>query len=130
MCTETKKGDRTPETALALLQTAATESETKSDDIVTKFQDREMTVDEFLDQFMTARKEMHMRKLKSEKMLELIRQQQANNNRNIQPNMPSYPRPGSIYPPPTNMYPSPSSGVPYPSGPYGMPMPNQMFRPY
>lgn len=109
---------------MALLQTAASESETKSEDIVNKLQEREITVDEFLEQFMVARKEMHMRKLKSEKMVDLIRQQQTS-NRNIMPNSP-YPRP--IYPPAGNVYPSAATGVPYPTGPYNMPMPNQMFR--
>lgn len=114
---------------MALLQTAASESETKSEEIVTKLQEREVPVDEFLEQFMTARKEMHLRKLKSEKMVELIRQQQAN-ARNGPPVSP-FGRPVSGYPP-TNIYPPQppiGGGVPYPTGgSYGMPMPNQMFR--
>lgn len=114
---------------MALLQAAASESETKSEDIVTKLQDREMTIEEFLEQFMTSRREMHLRKLKSEKMVELIRQQQAN-SRNGPPASP-FTRPGSVYPP-GNIYPPhppAGGGVPYPTqGSYGMPMPNQMFR--
>lgn len=134
---ESKKSDNTPETALALLQTKAAESEENSEKASTKFQEKEITIDEFLDKFQSTRKEMHLRKLKIEKMIELMRQQPMN-NRNGAP----YPNPNSIpsglpysrsapgYPPASHFYPTPMSGPApqYPPGPYGMPMPNQMFQ--
>lgn len=55
------------------MQAAAAESEEKSDDIATKFQNKEITIDEYLEQFMAARKVMHSRKLKIEKMQEILR---------------------------------------------------------
>ncbi|XP_055305601.1 vacuolar protein sorting-associated protein 37B [Sitodiplosis mosellana] len=70
---KSKKCDKSPETALALLQAAAAESEEKSDDIAAKFQSKEITIDEYLEQFMAARKLMHARKLKIEKMQEILR---------------------------------------------------------
>lgn len=116
---------------MALLQTAAAESEEKSDQIVTKFQEKEITIDEFSEQFMAARKEMHLRKLKSEKMNELIRTQ-SNNRNGPQSNLPYNNRPGTAFPLPTNFYPqAPGTGnsAPYPPMAYpSMPMPNQMFR--
>lgn len=65
---------------------------------------------------------MHLRKLKVEKMIELMRQQ--NNGPTPNSGMP-YTRPAPGYPP-TNFYPQPPAQ--YPPGPYGMPMPNHMFQ--
>lgn len=131
---ETKKGDTTPDTALALLQTAAAESEETSDKIVTQLLEKKIPIEEYLEQFMAARKLMHLRKLKAEKMIDLMREE---NNINRRPThfgggsgMPSMGH-GTPYPP-TNFYPPATggmgSGVPYPTGPLQMPMPNMMFR--
>lgn len=118
------------ETALALLQTAAAESEELSENIVKQLLDKELVVEQFLDQYMSARKTMHSRKLKSEKMTELIRQ----NTRNIASGgaMNSsgfYPSPGGLPYPMGNSSGS-SGGVPYPMGPFQMPMPNQFMNHY
>lgn len=70
---------------------------------------------------MAARKLMHSRKLKTDKMQELLRQPQNTPGPMIPGGgirMPGYP--------PMNFYPSPAAGAPYP--PYGMPMPNQPYR--
>lgn len=135
---ESKKSDNTPDTALALLQTKAAESEENSEKASTKFQEKEIAIEEFLEQFQSTRKEMHLRKLKIEKMIELMRQQPTNNrngtpypNPNSIPSGLPYSRPGAPgYPPPSHFYPSPMSGPAhqYPPGPYGMLMPNQMFQ--
>lgn len=133
---ESKKTDNTPDTALALLQTKAAESEESSEKAATKFQEKEITIEEFLEQFQSTRKEMHLRKLKIEKMIELMRQQPSINrngapypNPNQIPSGLPYSRPAPGYPP-SNFYPPPMSGPApqYPPGPYGMPMPNQMFQ--
>lgn len=119
---ESKTGDNTPETALALLQAAAAEAEENSEAINTKFLEKEIPIDEFLEQFMTSRKLMHLRKLKTEKMMELMRQQR---NRPISSNIGG----GSGVPyPPSNFYGPGPGAVPYPTGPLQMPMPNMMFR--
>lgn len=68
-----EKGDKTPENVLVLLQAATAESEEKSENSATNLQGKEITIDEFLDQFMVERKLMHMRKLKIEKMAEMMK---------------------------------------------------------
>lgn len=116
---KSKKGDKTPDTALALLQAATAEAEEKSDEIARKFQEKEIPIDEYLEQFMAARKLMHIRKLKTEKMTELMRKQTQN--------MPG-PNPPMGHPQPFAGYPA---GPFYPRGmqPYP-PMPMQPMHPY
>ncbi|XP_037036412.1 vacuolar protein sorting-associated protein 37B [Bradysia coprophila] len=70
---KSKSSGMNRDTALALLQTAAAESEEASEQIVKQFLDKELPVDGFLEQFMVSRKTMHLRKLKADKMNELIR---------------------------------------------------------
>lgn len=115
------------------MQTKAAESEENSEKAATKFQEKEITTEEFLEQFQSTRKEMHLRKLKIEKMIELMRQQPTRNGAPYPSSIPSglpYSRPAPGYPPPSHFYPSPMGGPApqYPPGPYGMPMPNQMFQ--
>lgn len=111
-----------------MLQTAAAESEENSEKIVTKLQEKEISIEDFLEQFMSERKLMHLRKLKAEKMVDLMRQQNsANRNR---PTSGPAGLPGTTPYPPSNFYPGSGGGmpsVPYPMGPLPMPMPN-MFR--
>lgn len=104
---------------MALLQAAAAEAEESSESINTKFVEKEIPIDEFLEQFMVARKLMHLRKLKADKMLDLMRQQR---NR---PAAVAGGNSGVPYPP--NFYGPGSSGVPYPTGPLQMPMPFRHF---
>lgn len=65
---------------MALLQAAAAESEEKSEKVASKFQDKEITIDEYLEQFMAERKLMHLRKLKIEKMAEIMKKSSQPNN--------------------------------------------------
>lgn len=67
-----------------------------------------MEVDEFLEQFLSRRKIMHMRKVKVDKMRELMRRSHSSVN-------PGYPIAGN--------FPGMSPGVPYPTGLVSMPMP-------
>ncbi|XP_055375129.1 vacuolar protein sorting-associated protein 37B [Condylostylus longicornis] len=112
------------DTALALLQTAAAECEEESEKLVKDFLDNELNLESFLDQFLNLRKIMHLRKVKSEKMSEII---QKGQNR------------GSAYIPPSTGFfnnlstsgglPYPTGGIPnipYPIGPMAMPMPMPM----
>lgn len=120
--TELKSSNTNPETILALLQTAAAESEEESEKIATQFLDNNSTVDEFMDKFMSSRKLMHLRKLKAEKMSELLRQQRSgNNSSNSRIGVGNYGSPGNFY--------QPSQGsVPYPMNPGNLPMPMPGYR--
>lgn len=109
---------------LDILKAASAESEEKSDKIAEDFLDSSLSMDEFLDQFKSVRMEMHLRKLKVDKMKELLRS--GGGARNGPPQM-NYP--GS------NFYgPSSHNSAPYPSMQPGaggypmMPMP-PTFRP-
>lgn len=120
---EDKNGDLSLETALALLQTAASEMEEESDSIAKKFMDDGGDLDDFLEQFLARRKIMHLRLVKADKMSKIIQ-------RGSDPflnNMPNYMNPpplsvNSSYFPgiPSNI---PPASVPYPTGPLNMPMP-------
>ncbi|XP_067014746.2 vacuolar protein sorting-associated protein 37B [Anabrus simplex] len=131
----------TTDTALALLQTAAAETEEESEKISEKFLEGDMDLETFLDQFLTRRRLMHLQRVKADKMAELMA------NRSLSPpsgrlgglpvvsptqpgirhNVPSYfPLPpvggggaAPPYPPVGGM----GSSVPYPIGGVGMPMP-------
>lgn len=109
-----KSGTSNPETALALLQTAAAEMEEDSDNTFQQFKDKQIPVEDFLEKFLESRKMMHLRKFKAEKMAELMRTAH-------QPSTNSY-NPQAFFPQ-ANIPPYPTGGgVPYPTGPT-MPMP-------
>lgn len=116
-----KTGDMSLETALALLQTAASEMEEESETVAKKFLDNELEIDEFLDQFLTRRKLMHLRLVKAEKLSKLLQRDPTLSN------IPNY-----VNAPPVNVNSSYFPGipmghvggsVPYPTGPLNMPMP-------
>lgn len=109
------------ETALALLQTAASEIEEESEKIAKKFLDNDMDLDDFLEKFLANRNLMHLRLVKAEKLSKILQRDPTLNN------IPSY-----INAPPVNINSSyfpgipmnnPTSAVPYPTGPLNMPMP-------
>lgn len=115
-----------PETMLDILKASAAESEEKSDKIAEDFLDSSLSMDEFLDQFKSVRIEMHLRKLKVDKMQELLRSGAGAGNGPQHMNYPG-----------NNFY-GPSTGhnsAPYPSiqpgaGGYPMPMPPIFRSPY
>lgn len=131
------------DTALALLQTAAAESEDASDAIVKQLLDKELPVEQFLEQFLVERKRMHLRKVKADKMDELAKQMRQSHALNGgggaggRPNSAYYnpaaaaTSPGGALPYPTSPYGAGgAAGVPYPRGPVmHMPMPAQ-YSPY
>jgi len=78
--------------------------------IAEKFLAGDIEVDEFLDQFLSRRKLMHLRKVKVDKLRDFIRKGHSLNN------IPGYPMTVSNFP---GIAPS----VPYPTGSVAMPMP-------
>lgn len=109
------------ETTLALLQTAASEMEEESDSLSSKFLDGELELDEFLEQFLSRRRTVHMRLVKAEKMAKIL-------SRNPNPGGPNYVNAppvaiNSNYYPGANVVSPPIPNIPYPMGPIGMPMP-------
>lgn len=105
-----KPGMMSVDTALEMLQTAASEIEEESEKVAEKFLAGDMEVDEFLEQFLSRRKTMHLRKVKVDKMRELIKSK----DRGI-----------SGYPATSN-FPGMSPSLPYPAGIVSMPMPVPM----
>jgi len=65
------------DTTHALLQAAAAESEEKSDSLTEQFLEGSLDSDEFIKKFVELRTEAHTRKLKAEKMGELINTQRT-----------------------------------------------------
>ncbi|XP_041565212.1 vacuolar protein sorting-associated protein 37C [Drosophila elegans] len=117
-----KSGVVGPETALALLQTAASESEEQTEEMVKKFNDSDLGVEAFLEEFLASRRTMHLRRLKAEKMQDLMRKQRQGPPPNS--SLPTY---GNL--PSGGFYPSAGGSAPYPMmGPL-MPMPPPT-RPY
>ncbi|XP_012530289.1 vacuolar protein sorting-associated protein 37B [Monomorium pharaonis] len=113
-----KSGTMTVDTALDLLQAAAAEIEEESEGIAEKFLAGDIEVDEFLDQFLSRRKLMHLRKVKVDKLRELIRKGHSNST-------PGYPI--------ASNFPGLAPSIPYPTGPVAMPMPLPglpVYRPY
>lgn len=103
-----KSGEMSVDTALDLLQTAAAEIEEESETIAQKFLAGDIEVDEFFEQFLSRRKLMHLRKVKVDKLRELIKK--------------SHTTTGPGYPIASN-YPGIAPTIPYPTGPVSMPMP-------
>ena len=77
--------------------------------VAEKFLAGDIEVDEFLEQFLSRRKLMHLRKVKVDKMRELIKSKDKE--------MPVYP---------VGNFPGMSPFLPYPSGIVSMPMPVAM----
>lgn len=110
------------DTTLALLQAAAAESEEESEAISENFLSGEITVDAFLEQYLKKRKSAHLRRVKAEKMVELLQNFSSVPNFTPSPSRTaSQPVPPQLqnhafgYPPsyPANFMPAPG----------GMPMP-------
>ncbi|XP_055641954.1 vacuolar protein sorting-associated protein 37C [Toxorhynchites rutilus septentrionalis] len=119
-----------PETVLALLQTAAAECEEESERIVKQLLDNDITIDAYLEQFMNSRKTMHSRKLKAEKMTELLRSKTNQYRPGAVTGSHASPYPSQVsgfYPP---IHQPATGAVPYPIGPISMPMPGMFGPPY
>lgn len=62
-----------PDTTLALLQTSAAQAEEEAEKIADKFLDGEINVEEFIQSFQSQKTIHSLRKIKSEKLTELLR---------------------------------------------------------
>lgn len=115
---ESQSSNMNPESMLDILKAAAAESEEKSDQISEDFLDKGIPFDEFLEKFKSSRIEMHLRKLKVDKMQELLRHGAGSGTQ--QPHYP--PAMGNFY----------GSPAPYPNMPSYpmMPMPPSFRPPY
>lgn len=102
-------------------------------EIAEKFLSGNLKIEEFLDQFISRRKTMHLRKAKAEKMLELVSrqlslkgsslgQQAASRISVVSQNNNHFQVPNYSNAPVTVPY--SSNNTPYPLGPVNMPMPN------
>lgn len=121
----------------AVLQTMAAESEEQAEELASDFCDKKMAVDEFLSRYIPCRVLGHKRRVKVEKMGELLRDSAAPwstapaASSGVDPFAASRVGPG---PPPAAPAPYPAPAhvpypAPYPSGSgFGMPMPN-LYRP-
>ena len=65
----------TMDEAIVLVQSAAGQSEEESESMVEKFMDGALDPESFIECFQTKRKEAHLRKMKAEKMKELVAKQ-------------------------------------------------------
>ncbi|CAB3245583.1 unnamed protein product [Arctia plantaginis] len=112
---KTKSAGISVDTTQALLQTAAAESEEQTENLAQDFLSGKIPVEKFLEDFEPARKNMHLRKFKADKMADLIRTgaHSSFGNGIARPYLP-YPSFGQPQGPPN---------VPYPIGPLNMPMP-------
>ncbi|KAF7991724.1 hypothetical protein HCN44_010525 [Aphidius gifuensis] len=113
-----KSGSMSVESALELLQSAAAELEEETEKLAETFLSGEYAVDEFLEKFLIRKKLVHLRKVKIDKMRELMRKSTMKTT-----TTPGYP---------TSNYPGMAPGaVPYPLGDIGMPMPiPPSYRPF
>lgn len=123
-------GNQKLDTLHALLQTAAAEVEEESEKLAESFCEQNMSVEDFLAQYIPCRTMGHRRRIKAEKMGELLREgghpspwtSQAQTGVSVAPPYPTGPS-SSAAPYPVGA--GPSSSLPYPVGSsYGMPQPN------
>lgn len=84
--------------------------------VAEKFLAGDIEVDEFLEQFLSRRKLMHLRKVKVDKIREIMRKSSHSS--------PYF----------TSNFPGIAPSIPYPTGPVSMPMPvpsgPSLYRPY
>jgi len=111
---ESLKSQTSLDTTLALLQTSAAQSEEESEELAEKFLEGGMDVDEFLEEFQGKRKAAHLRRIRVEKMTELMNLQNqpqtttANSHWAAPPTAWSTPTGSGVYSQPTVRMPMPS----------------------
>jgi len=112
---EQKSGKIQPDSLYYLLEVDASKAETESDDIANDYLDKKIeSTDEFLEKFVALRKIMYLRRVKLDKLKELIR----NPTRTPVRKAPDAP------PPAAAMYTPPSfGGAPYPTSGPAVPAP-------
>ncbi|XP_042225542.1 vacuolar protein sorting-associated protein 37B-like isoform X2 [Homarus americanus] len=111
---DSTSGQYTADTLQALLQTAAHEIEEETENLVLSFLDKEQDVDEFLSEFLSKRKTAHLRRIKAEKIEDILNKQSSAHSAPYPAQPPA--SGGAGYGP--NQWSSP-----YPTQPMNMPMP-------
>lgn len=123
---DTKQGNVSPDTLLALLEAANQEVEEESETMMDNFLSSGGSLEEFLEQYHEKRKLAHLRRVKVDKMKELTtnRKQSGTPSRSAPPPPGQGPATGAI---PNYSWSARGQGyeaLPYPSQPlYNMPMP-------
>jgi len=130
-----KSGKIQPDVLYNLLEVEVSKAEHDSDQIVTDYLDKKFdSTDEFLEKYVALRKVMYLRRVKFDKMGELMKNPQDNKKtparRAPEPPPPAanYQAPsgssGAPYPPANWNSPSSGANLPYPLKPTMMPSPN------
>ncbi|XP_045590810.2 vacuolar protein sorting-associated protein 37B-like isoform X1 [Procambarus clarkii] len=111
---DSTSGQYSADTLQALLQTAAHEIEEETENLVQSFLDKEHDVDDFLSKFLSKRKTAHLRRIKAEKIEDILNKQSSAHSSPY----PSQPSTGGGVGYGANQWSSP-----YPTQPMNMPMP-------
>ncbi|CAG2100796.1 unnamed protein product [Medioppia subpectinata] len=116
------------DTRLALMQAAAAEAEEESEEIATAFVEQKLDFDSFIKEFIDKRKLSHLRRIKTDKMMDFNRS--ASSAANLYaPQRPAPPPPASL--PFASSAANPHNMPPYPIyAPQMMPTPPQQSYPY
>lgn len=122
------KNNLNSDTVLALLQTAAYETEEESEKIADQFLNGSLDMDAFLDTFIPKRILMHARKNKATKMTEMLTKRSSYPSPNVSNGHP-YGGVGGGGIPSYPSIPSASSSPGYPLGGLGMPLPSHHQMP-
>ena len=72
----------TLDSACSVVQAAASEAELESEEVASRFTDGDLSIDEFLKQFLPVRQKSHGLKFQSDKLLEEMNNQNSRNNQN------------------------------------------------
>lgn len=114
-------GQSSLETTLALLQTSAAQADEESEKIALSFLEGDRAVESFLEEFVQARKLAHLRRIKVDKMTELLTRRLPRPMGGAPP--PSRPAPPAPYHQPMMQPVGGAPNPPYPTTHYPMPMP-------
>ncbi|NWV72538.1 VP37C protein, partial [Dasyornis broadbenti] len=106
-----------PQTLLDLLQVESQKIEEESEKMAEKFLEGEVPLETFLEQFSGMRKLSHLRRVRVEKLQEIVRKSEGSQERARDSQPPLPPRP----PPPPHVPADPAK--PFPSGSPGFPLP-------
>ncbi|ESO95558.1 hypothetical protein LOTGIDRAFT_239432 [Lottia gigantea] len=105
------------DTLLAVLQTEAAKAEEQTEDLASEFCSKEIDVNDFLQKYIPSRKEAHTKRIKSEKMGEIIRNPSSsvhiNYSSSVSTSITSYSSSSQSAPYPSN------NAMPVPRMPYG-----------
>ncbi|NXY52911.1 VP37C protein, partial [Callaeas wilsoni] len=108
-----------PQTLLDLLQVESQKIEEESEKMAEKFLEGEVPLETFLEQFSGMRKLSHLRRVRVEKLQEIVRKSEGSQERtrDSQPPLPPPPPPPHVPTDPTKPFPSGSPAFPLPYSP-------------